>query len=158
MKSKSRFAFTVVELIVYLGVVIGILMINLMLIKVVESGNPSEVIFWHSFQSAWTRMTLNAKADDISYRIEIRDREVVFFPMNVKRTSYESVKAERLTIPNSMHVSSDRSLVAYDDGFSAPTTVVWLDQDNRVKYYQKVQMGWSGYHVEKNRSVGFYNH
>lgn len=44
MKLKSRTGFTVVELIVYLGVVIGVLMINLMLIKVVQSGNASETI------------------------------------------------------------------------------------------------------------------
>ncbi|GAA3187872.1 pilus assembly FimT family protein [Lentilactobacillus kefiri] len=150
MKLKSRTGFTVVELIVYLGVVIGVLMINLMLIKVVQSGNASETIFWHSFQSTWTRMTLNAKANDISYRIVIQDEKIIFAPSYLKPTTDENHKVEILKIPNTMHVSRVRNLYAYQDGFSAPTTVIWLDQNNRVKYYQKVQMGWSGYHVEKN--------
>lgn len=152
MKFKNKPAFTVIELIVYLGVLIGVLMINLMLIKVVEAGNSSEMIFWHSFQSAWTRMTLSAKADDISYRISIREKDIVFFPMNRKTTHYEDVKVERIPVPKSMHVANVRTLMVHDDGFSAPTTIVWQGNDNTIKYYQKVQMGWSGYHVEKKDS------
>ncbi|MGF2383721.1 type II secretion system protein [Lentilactobacillus otakiensis] len=150
MKSKSRDAFTVIELIVYLGVIIGILMINLMLIKVVQTGNPSERIFWNSFQSAWTRMTLNAKANNVSYRISIRNKDIVFFPMETRLSSnFDEVHTERISVPDSIHVRSSRHLIADDDGFSAPTTIVWLDKENDIKYYQKVQMGWSGYHVER---------
>ena len=94
MKCKNRGGFTVIELVVYLGVVLGVLMINLMLIKVVQSGNPSEALFWRSFQSAWTRMTLNAKAENISYRISIRDKDVIFFPMKVKKTCCDLEKNE----------------------------------------------------------------
>ncbi|MEE8825232.1 hypothetical protein LASUN_12460 [Lentilactobacillus sunkii] len=149
MKFRNKRAFTVIELIVYLGVIIGILMINLMLIKVVQAGNSSETIFWHSFQSAWTRMTLNAKADDISYRVTIRKQVVIFFPMNLKRAHFDTVHEERIPVPDFIHVNQVRILIAHDDGFSAPTTIIWLGKDNNVKYYQKVQMGWSGYRVEK---------
>lgn len=151
MKCKNRGGFTVIELLVYLGVVLGVLMINLMLIKVVQSGNPSEALFWRSFQSAWTRMTLNAKAENISYRISIRDKDVIFFPMKVKKTHYDEVNEERISVPRSIHVRSQRSMIAYDDGFASPTKIIWLDSDGNVKYDQKIQMGWSGYHVERHK-------
>lgn len=149
MKCKNRRAFTVVELIVYLGVVMGVLMINLMLIKVVQAGNPSEAMFWRSFQSAWTEMTLNAKANHISYRIAIRGKDVIFSPMNVKRIHFDEVNEERISVPDSIHVRSQRNMIAYDDGFASPTEIIWLDRDGKIKYYQKVQMGWSGYRVER---------
>ncbi len=148
MKFKNRRGFTVVELLVYLAVIIGILMINLMLIKVVEAGNPSERIFWNSFDSAWNRMIMNAKAEDIYYRVSIRDTDVTFYPMYARRHA-GPIRSEHIKVPGSMHVRSAKTLTATDDGFTAPTTVVWLDQDGQVKYDQKIQMGWSGYRVEK---------
>lgn len=148
MKFKNRRSFTVIELLVYLAVIIGILMINLMLIKVVEAGNPSERIFWNSFDSAWNRMIMNAKAEDIYYRVSIRDTDVTFYPMYARRHA-GPIRSENIKVPGSMHVRSAKTLTATDDGFTAPTTVVWLDQDGQVKYDQKIQMGWSGYRVEK---------
>ncbi len=145
IKSHYRGAFTVVELIVYLGVVSGILLANLMLISVVRSNQIGDSLFWKTFRDSWQRTSSQARRLHHQAIILISSQDVEL---------YQPGSSERPTIiyvPHDLTLKQARSIWISQDGFAKPTTIRWYGRDNCLKYKQTVQLGWSGFNVKNYR-------
>ncbi|MFT8401886.1 MAG: hypothetical protein ABF679_11550 [Lentilactobacillus diolivorans] len=143
MKCPNKSGFTVVELIVYLGVIAGTLLINLTLIRVVNVGSMQETSFWRSVHNSWTEADNDAQLHKRAYFVQIQPHQIVFVPGNQKQKQF------LVEIPKELHPGKVITLRINADGFVSPNTINWLTKDGRVKYVQKIQMGWSGYELEQ---------
>ncbi|KRL23280.1 prepilin-type cleavage methylation protein [Lentilactobacillus kisonensis DSM 19906 = JCM 15041] len=132
-----------IELIVYLGIVISVLLLNLALIKVVNLSNPAENAFWDSMADCWNEMTVKSQIYHTSYRVELNSDRVVFVPKN------RQLKVKSLRYPRDLQIAQYVQINVADDGFVSPRTIHWYSKDGREKYQQKIQLGWSGYRLKK---------
>ncbi|GHP12650.1 hypothetical protein YK48G_00750 [Lentilactobacillus fungorum] len=143
MKLLNKSAFTLIELIVYLGIIVSVLLLNLILIKVVKLNNPAETIFWESVDSAWNEMTITSQIYHTGYQVQFWQNRLIFIP------SDKRLKRKIISYPTDLQIVQFVSFKVSDDGFVAPRTVHWYSKDGREKYQQKIQLGWSGYRLKK---------
>ncbi|KRM10028.1 prepilin-type N-terminal cleavage/methylation domain-containing protein [Lentilactobacillus farraginis] len=141
----NRKGFTVLELIIYLGILASALLINLMLISIINQKHPDEALFWRSFQTCWSRTQQQAIAKHCKYEvlIEAGQGQIAFIPYQA------SLKKQILQCPRQIRPHNTRRLFINPDGYSSPTTVYWQADGGKRIYLQKIQLGWSGFKVEQ---------
>lgn len=143
----NRKGFTVLELIIYLGIIVSVLLINLMLITVIKSSHPDNVLFWQSFKKCWAESQQSARLNNCKYEvlIERAENQVEFIPFS------PNAREQILKCPAQLVPYRARRLFINADGYSAPTTVYWYSKNNKTVYLQKFQLGWSGFKVDQKK-------
>ncbi|KRK59085.1 prepilin-type N-terminal cleavage/methylation domain-containing protein [Lentilactobacillus hilgardii] len=141
----GRKGFTVLELIIYLGIVSCVLLINLVLISFIKGNHIENRLFWHSFQECWTQAQQTARVNHCKYEvmIETESQQVVFKPYHPK------IRKQVLKCPNGLVPHNARHLFINSNGYASPTTIYWQSKSGKEIYLQKIQLGWSGFRIEK---------
>ncbi|MBV0929191.1 hypothetical protein KTE19_00405 [Lentilactobacillus sp. IMAU92037] len=141
MKSQNKSAFTMIELIVYMGIIVAVLFLDLALTKLIKVGNPAENILREAVEDSWNEMNIKSQIYHTGYRIDFNRDRMVFMPGDRR------IKRKIINYPGTLKLKQHVQFSVADDGFESPRTIHWYTTDGQEKYQQRIQLGWSGYRL-----------
>jgi competence protein ComGD len=134
-------AFTVVETIIVLGMVIMLLVMTMPNLNPVHQ-QVAEQQFWQTMRQNWQRAQVTAQLTHrgtiISYD---HDSQQIDF-----RYPHQCVDVD---IPSSLRVVRFGDVDMQEDGYVAPQTMTFDSKDHHRRYQMKIQLAWGGYRLEK---------
>ncbi|MGM9907746.1 hypothetical protein [Limosilactobacillus sp.] len=140
---RGQRAFTSVEMIVVLGLVVTIYLV------LAPTFQPSrqaiaEQQFWHELRQDWRAAQVGAQVHHQSTVIDYySDTKQLVFQRNGHRTL--------LNIPPTIALDEEKfnAFIIDDTGYTAPQTIGFKSRLQHCKYLMKVQLAWGGYRLEK---------
>lgn len=138
---RSMRAFTSIEMIVVLGMVVVIYCL------LSPSFKPSrqaivEQEFWHGMRQEW-------RAAQAAAQVHHQATEIDYHPASQQIEFGRAGKITRLAIPSTLKVDCFGRFVIDDSGYTAPQTMRFTSRREHCSYLMKIQLAWGGYRLEK---------
>lgn len=143
-KSRVRNGFTVLEMVVALGITAGLLVLVAVSAGHFKSHNPAaEGAFWRTVQADWKRAQYDAKYRNQSTVITFfRAKQIRFISDGMVRT---------LTMPDTITADKQTVIKMRQDGNVQPQTLRFRSTRG-WQYKMVIQMGWGVYRLEKTKA------
>ncbi|QEA32236.1 prepilin-type N-terminal cleavage/methylation domain-containing protein [Secundilactobacillus malefermentans] len=142
--SSERAGFTLIEMVVVLGITTLFLMIGTFGSRMIAGRTTKiEESFFVNLRDEWQSAQFKAKASQQPLIIRIGDNRTVSFTCDGKK--------DVIKIPTTLSLHSTYLLKMNSNGNISPTTIDWYSTVGPASYRQTVQMGWGLYRV--NRKV-----
>ncbi|MFR0771744.1 MAG: hypothetical protein ACLSH6_07740 [Limosilactobacillus pontis] len=137
---RSMRAFTSIEMIVVLGMVVVIYCL------LGPSFNPSrqaivEQEFWHGMRQEW-------RAAQVAAQVHHQTTVIDYHPASQQIEFDRTGKITRLAIPSTLKVDRFGRFVIDDSGYTAPQTMRFTSRREHCFYLMKIQLAWGGYRLE----------
>lgn len=134
-------AFTMIETIVVLGIVVLLLVMSMPNLDPVHQ-QIAERQFWQVMRQNWQRAQVNAQ---LSHR-----GTTISYDHNSQQIEFRyPSQCVYVDIPSSLKVARFGDVDMQGDGYVAPQTMTFDSKDHRRRYQMKIQLAWGGYRLEK---------
>ncbi|WP_283678651.1 hypothetical protein [Lentilactobacillus sp. Marseille-Q4993] len=127
-----------------MAVAAGMLSLTVIWAQTLKNENIAERQFFSTFKSAWDSQQSLAKLTG--------ERSVIRIDDKVRVYRGKTNLVDEFDVPKEIEPLAFYHIEITDDGFIAPQTIKWVEKKtNKVKYIQKVQLGWSGFNLEEKQ-------
>ncbi|WP_267202482.1 type II secretion system protein [Limosilactobacillus kribbianus] len=140
---SRRPAFTVVEMIVVLG------MVALLFTLMMPQLNPTrtqiaEQEFWHAMRQNWQCAQATAQ-------IRHQGTNIIYDPDNQQILFLADGINTKVNIPSSLEVMRFKDIEMHADGYVRPRTIIFDSPGRHRRYLMKIQLAWGGYSLEEEK-------
>lgn len=140
-KRKNKAGFTLTETMIGLFVTSCILLTTVLMIGIIKNNEISEKYFFRSIDKKWSATQTYCQLKNNRGKIILSPSQGIIFKNGNDQ--------KRIKLPSNLKLAKYHEINITETGYTNPQTINWYDSNGRVKYRQTVQLGWSGYKIEK---------
>ncbi|WP_294543914.1 type II secretion system protein [uncultured Limosilactobacillus sp.] len=137
---RRRQAFTLLEMLIVLGIVALTLLISWPSMHRAVQKN-AERQFWQIFRQAWQAAQVRSKTSQESTRVVyLRHRNLIVF-------SWPN-DSEQIRVPETLFVKRFNDIEMKKTGYVSPQTEEFISTLDGTDYQMRIQLAWGSYHVQ----------
>lgn len=137
---KRQAAFTLLEMLIVLGIVALTLLIGWPSMHRAAQKN-AERQFWQTFRQAWQAAQVRSKTSQKSTRVVyLKSRNLVVFAWDND--------SEQIRVPETLFVRRFSDIEMKKTGYVSPQTEEFISTLDGTDYQIRIQLAWGSYHVQ----------
>lgn len=140
-----RTGFTLLETLLVLLITSFVVAVLIFGVNCFRNYSNNENRFFSTLGEAWNATILMTKEKQLETNVYFYPHDAVIFVSQGK----DQKVVRRIKEPNSLSVVSYHDVKIGKDGYVKPQTIKWYSEKNKQMIYQKIQLGWGIYHLEK---------
>ncbi|KRL94792.1 type II secretion system protein [Limosilactobacillus equigenerosi] len=148
----KRPAFTLVELLIVLGMVALMILLSGPQVRRMQM-NLNEQVFWHRFRQQYlVGLQTARRGDGPTVIVYLPSKHQMYFQ------HFKAAPDARISVPKSLQVRNDRQVTIQNHtAYTAPQTWQLVNNDEDYQYAITFQMGGGEYHLRREKKPRFYS-